>query len=272
MELNDKKIILTGAYGSIASEVAHLLLSLGAKVALVGRNEQSLDTLEKSLVSSVKGSESRMIAIVADVAMEADRHKIIDKTLSNFGQVDVLINLAGLMSFDEFSKEDPKLTEELFQVNVLAPMQLTKMIIPHMIEKNSGQIINVGSIFGSIAFAWFSTYSATKFALRGFSEGLRRELDGTGVDVSYIAPRAVKTPFNSDAITQMLSHFNTKIDDSSRVAEDIISVIQGNIKEKYLGFPEKIFVRINSLFPRLVDKALKKQNQDAKKFIKINKD
>jgi short-subunit dehydrogenase len=268
MKLNDKKIILTGAYGAIASEVAHLLLSLGAHISLVGRNEQSLNDLEKTLASSVKDSRNRMITIVADIAQEDDRRKIIDKTLSNFGQVDVLINLAGLMSFNQFSEEDPKLTEELFQVNVLAPMHLTKMIIPHMLEKDSGQIINVGSTFGSIAFAWFATYSATKFALRGFSEALRRELDSTGVEVSYIAPRAVKTPFNSDAITQMLKHSKAKIDDPSKVAKDIINAIQGNVKEKYLGFPESIFVRINSLFPRVVDKALKKQNRDAKKFTK----
>lgn len=267
INLQDKKIVLTGAYGAIASEVASLLLNLGAHVSLAGRNKQSLDDLRKILATSVQDSHERVITIVADVTKEDDRHKIIDKTLSKFGQIDVLINLAGLMSFDQFCEEDPKLTEELFQVNVLAPMQLTKMIVPHMVEKGSGQIINVGSIFGSIAFAWFATYSATKFALRGFSEALRRELDGTGVAVSYIAPRTVNTPFNSDAITQMLNHFNTKIDKPSKVAKDIVNAIQGNVKEKYLGFPENIFVRVNSLFPRVVDRVLKKQNQDAKKFI-----
>lgn len=267
MNLNNKKVILTGAYGAIASEVARLLLDLGAHVALVGRHEQSLGDLEQSLVASVKGSQDKVISIVADITQEHDRQKIVDQALSNFGQVDILINLAGSMSFTQFSEEDSKLTEALFQVNVLAPMHLTKMIVPHMRDKNSGHIVNVGSIFGSIAFAWFTTYSATKFALRGFSEALRRELDGTGVEVSYIAPRAVKTPFNSTAITNMLNHFNTKIDDPANVASTIVGAIQGNVKEKYLGFPEKIFVRINSLFPRLIDKALKKQNQDAKKFI-----
>ena len=85
--------------------------------------------------------------------------------------------------------------------------------------------------------------------------------------VSYIAPRAVRTAFNSDSMTQMCDHSKTKMDSPSEVAKDIVNAIKLDTKEKYLGFPEKIFVRINSLFPRLIDKALKKQNQQAKKFI-----
>jgi len=267
MKLKNKKIILTGAYGGIGSKVAHILLELDARIVLVGRNKQSLDNLANNLSALVKDSKDKIITIAADVSIEADRHKIIKKSLSAFGSIDVLINLAGAMSFNEFSQEEAETTDKLFQVNVLAPMHLTKMIIPHMLEKGSGQIVNVGSIFGSIAFAWFATYSSTKFALRGFSEAIRRELHGTGVMVNYVAPRAVRTPFNSDSITQMCDRFKTKMDRPDYVAKNIIESIQNNTKDKYLGFPEKIFVRINSLFPRLIDRALSKQNKEAKEFI-----
>ena len=263
MKLKEKIIILTGAYGGIGSETARLLLDAGARVVLVGRNNKKMN----DLIEELPLTDNNIIAVVADVSLESDRQKIIDKALSAFGNIDVLINLAGSMSFNEFSQEDTETTDRLFQVNVLAPMHLTKMVIPHMVERGSGQIVNIGSIFGSISFAWFATYSSTKFALRGFSEALRRELDGTGVMVSCIAPRAVRTAFNSDSMTQMCDHSKTKMDSPSEVAKDIVNAIKLDTKEKYLGFPEKIFVRINSLFPRLIDKALKKQNQQAKKFI-----
>ncbi len=266
MKLKDKKIILTGACGGIGSEIAHLLLNEEAQIVLVERDAKKLDDLADELLLNNK-AENRIITVVADVSLESDRQKIIDKALSTFGSIDVLINLAGVMSFNQFSQESPETTDTLFQVNVMAPMHLTKMIIPHMVERGSGQVINIGSIFGSISFAWFATYSATKFALRGFSEALRRELDGTGVSVSYIAPRAVRTPFNSELITQMCEQLKTKMDDPVKVAEEIVRSIKNSTKEKYLGFPEKIFVRINSLFPRLIDKALKQQNQQAKQFI-----
>lgn len=271
MRLKDKSIILTGAYGGIGNEMARLILEADARIALVGRDDKKLNNLMSELALSKDGVEGKIIAIAADVSLEADRQKIIDQTLTAFGNIDILINLAGSMSFNEFSQEDPKITEELFQVNALAPMQLTKMVIPHMVERGSGQIVNIGSIFGSISFAWFATYSATKFALRGFSEALRRELDGTGVTVNYIAPRAVRTPFNSDSMTQMCDQLKTKMDSPTNVAKDIVSSIQDDTKEKYLGFPEKIFVRINALFPRLIDRALKSQNQAAKKFINKNR-
>ncbi len=268
MNLNDKKIILVGACGGIGVEVSRLLVSLGAYVVLVDKNQACLDDLLKELLLSGENLEEKIITIASDISVEKDRREIIAKTLSNFGEIGILINLAGLMSFTQFELEDPETTELLFKVNVLAPMHLSRMVVPHMVEKGSGQIVNIGSIFGSISFAWFATYSSTKFALRGFSEALRRELDGTGVKVNYIAPRAVKTPFNSDSITQMCEHLNTKMDPPFEVAKDIVNAIQNETKDKYLGFPEKIFVRINALFPRLVDKVLKKQNQEAKKFIK----
>jgi short-subunit dehydrogenase len=271
MKLQDKKIILTGAYGGIGKEVASLLLLQGASVILVGRQQELLNNLVTELSLISKGVQDRLVTISADITNKNDRLKIINDSLSKFGNIDILINLAGLMSFTQFSQEDPETTEKLFQINVLSPMHLSKMLIPHMINNRSGHIVNIGSIFGSISFAWFTTYSSTKFALRGFSEALRRELDGTGIEVSYIAPRAVRTAFNSDSITQMCNQFKTKMDSPSKVAKDIVKSIQNNTREKYLGFPEKIFVCINALFPRLIDKALKKQNKVAKQFTNQNR-
>jgi short-subunit dehydrogenase len=135
-----------------------------------------------------------------------------------------------------------------------------------MLARGTGLIVNLGSIFGSIGFAWFASYSASKYALRGFSEALRRELHGTGVDVCYIAPRAVKTGLNSEAVYRMADATGMQMDTPEWVAKQIVRAIAGNSKDVYLGFPESLFVRINALLPRLVDLSLRGRNRKMLEF------
>ncbi|OGT92810.1 MAG: short chain dehydrogenase, partial [Gammaproteobacteria bacterium RIFOXYA12_FULL_61_12] len=177
------------------------------------------------------------------------------------GGIDLLINVAGLLSFRPFAEEDPALLERIVQLNLITPMLLARQALPHLLKAGSGRIVNVGSTFGSIGFAWFSAYSASKFGLRGFSEALRRELDGTGVGVTYIAPRAVRTKLNTGAIYRMAEAVKMNMDEPDWVVAQIMAAIDRDAKDVYLGFPEKLFVRINALLPRLVDSALRQQNR-----------
>jgi len=262
VKLDNRHIILTGASGGIGSEVAKLLAAKGAHIALVDRNTEALENVARD----ISPYKTDSMTITADLTTDAGRRLVIDQTLRSFGKVDVLINLAGMMSFTDFSIEDPFVTELLYKVNVLAPMHLTQSILPHMVERGEGRIVNIGSIFGSIAFAYFATYSSTKFALRGFSEAIRRELDGTGVSVTYVAPRAAKTPFNNSAVNKMSSAVKMNMDSAANVATHIIRAVEKDAKDYYIGWPEALFVRINALFPRIVDQAVKKQNQITREF------
>jgi len=156
-------------------------------------------------------------------------------------------------------------------VNLLAPMWLSRALLPAMQAQNSGHIVNIGSIFGSIGFAYFTTYSASKFGLRGFSEALRRELADTGIKVSYIAPRAVRTPMNNDAVMRMGEATKMNMDEPDAVVAKIIAAIETDKKDAYFGFPESLFVRINALLPRLVDGSVAAQNRIARAFAKGEK-
>lgn len=262
MKLHNSHIILTGASGGIGSEVAKLLARKGAHLILADRNAEALNKVKREIAPY----GIKTVMVVADLTTDAGRRSVIDQGLKAFGQIDILINLAGIMSFTDFTVEDPTMTELLYKVNVLAPMQLTQTILPHMVERGQGQIVNIGSIFGSIAFAYFATYSSTKFALRGFSEALRRELEGSGIKVSYIAPRAAKTPFNNGAINKMSDAVKMNMDSPASVATHIVRAIEKDAKDYYIGWPESLFVRINALFPRIVDWAVKKQNQITRDF------
>ncbi|PCH54041.1 MAG: short chain dehydrogenase, partial [Flavobacteriaceae bacterium] len=184
MILKDKRIILTGAAGGMGSILAKALIARGAKLAMVDANADALQSLADNLSGDT-------YAVAADLSSAVGCADAVEACEKHLGQVDMLINLAGLNSFANFAEEDPSRIELMMRVNVLAPMLLTRALLPSFLANNSGKIVNVGSVFGSIGFAWFTTYSASKFALRGFSEALRRELADTDVQVTYIAPRAV---------------------------------------------------------------------------------
>ena len=112
---------------------------------------------------------------------------------------------------------------------------------------------------GSIGYPGFTAYCATKFAIRGFSEALRRELADTRVKVLYIAPRATQTGMNAAPVVELNRQLKVTMDDPQAVARQIVRAIAREREELYLGWPEKFFVRLNSLWPRLVDQALRKQ-------------
>jgi short-subunit dehydrogenase len=263
MKLQDTRILFTGAAGGIGAETARLLASKGARLALVDRSANALE----ALTDEITAHGGRAHAIAADLLDPRGRDAVLAGTRRALGNnIDILVNGAGLMSFRPFAEEDPEDLQRIVQLNLLAPMALTRAVLPAMLARGSGRIVNIGSTFGSIAFACFASYSASKFGLRGFSEALRRELHASGVGVTYIAPRAVKTPLNTAAVYRMAQATKMKMDDPAWVAERIVRAIERDGKDVYLGWPESLFVRVNALLPRLVDGALRAKNSAMMKF------
>ena len=261
MQLKNARVLLTGAAGGIGSEIATLLAARGARVALLDRN---LDALEAFVKQSTQ--QDRFIPVAVDLLNAGERQQAVQDAVNRLGGLDLLINNAGLLSFRPFVEEDPAVLERIMQLNKITPMLITRQLLPMLIEQGHGRIVNVGSTFGSIGFAWFTAYSASKFGLRGFSEALRRELEGSGVGLTYVAPRAVKTRLNSGAIYRMAEAVKMNMDEPQWVAQRIIEAIEHDASERYLGFPESLFTRINALLPRVVDGALRKQNLQMQPF------
>ncbi|MET0091842.1 MAG: SDR family oxidoreductase [Candidatus Thiodiazotropha sp.] len=261
MKIEGQRILLTGAGGGIGSHLAGILAAKGARLALVDRNHQNHER-HPGL------NDDPPLILSVDLLDNQARNAAIDQAMSHLGGIDLMINNAGMMSFRPFHEEDPEILQRIVQLNTLVPMQLSHRALPYMLERGCGRIVNIGSTFGSIAFAWFAAYSTSKFGLRGFSEALRRELAHTGVGVTYVAPRAVKTKLNSSAIYQMAETVKMNMDEPEWVAARIVESIERERDDVYLGFPESLFVRINSLWPRLVDGAMKKQNLKMMAFAK----
>ena len=258
MKMKDRNVLLTGAAGGIGRHVAIKLARQGARVGLVGRKPGALAALQEE-VKLTTGADS--LALVADLGDESQRNRMITQFEQTLGPVELLINNAGVVDFHEFSCQSPAMIERIIHTNLVAPMLLTRAVLPAMLLQGYGRIVNIGSTFGSIGFAYFAAYASSKFAMRGFSESLRRELDGTGVGVSYLAPRAVKTSANSDAVYRMAEAVKMNMDEPEDVAQFIVNAICDEKDCAYFGWPEKLFVRINALLPGLVDGALRKQNK-----------
>lgn len=255
--LKDQNILLTGATGGIGKEIAELLAAEGANLILVDIDSSRLGQLSRA----INGTDGKNIRTVeADLGISRDRDELAVLIYDNYPHLDVLINCAGINEFALFSDLAEEAMEKIINVNITAPLLLTRMLLPLLEKSEHGQIVNFGSTFGSIGYPGFVTYSATKFAMRGFSEALRRELAKTRISVSYIAPRATRTAINSGPVYAMNSALGVKMDEPRSVALEVLAVVKaGRPVNKYLGWPEKLFVRINQLLPGLVDGSLRKQ-------------
>ncbi|QKE42003.1 MAG: SDR family oxidoreductase [Ferrovum myxofaciens] len=255
MELKGKKVLLTGATGSIGKPLAQALARQGATLIVTDHSAHGLNELAVEL----RRTGGTVLPIPADLLIPQEVKQLADRVTSQTEGIDILINLAGMTSFNLFHQETETGIENLWRLNTLAPMQLTRLLLPHLLTQGSGLIVNIGSIYGSIGFPGFSAYSASKFALRGFSEALRRELDGTGVGVAYVAPRYVTPLIHTGAIHRMSKALKVPMDTPEQVAQKIIHAVTRNRHEYFIGFPESLIARINGIHPALVDGYVRKQ-------------
>lgn len=268
MNLSGKRIILTGAAGGIGYQLALQLAAKGAKLALVERNAPRLQEICSEIVQ--RGGSAVPIAL--DLTTEGAPQQAVETALQALGGVDVLINNAGIMDFTLFERQAPERIGLMIGINVIVPMQLTRAVLPHLLAQDSGRIVNIGSAFGSIGFPHFATYCASKFAMRGFSEALRRELVDSQVGITYVSPRATKTPLNDAIITRMLEETKTNMDEPDYVASQVVLAIERDSKEHFIGQPESFFARLNGMLPRLVDNGLLKNTRIAREYAQsINK-
>ena len=264
MNLKDKHIILTGAAGGIGYLVAKRLAEKGARLLLVERNAERI----QEICSEINHFDAIAMAEVLDLSAPGAPQQVVDTALREWGTIDMVINNAGIMDFSVFDELDAKRIQQTIDVNVTAPLLLTRAVLPHLLAQNSGRVVNIGSTFGSIGFAHFATYCASKFAIRGFSEALRRELVDSQVGVTYISPRATKTSLNNARTTQMLLETKTNMDEPEYVADQIVWAIENDRKEHFIGQPESFFARLNGMFPRLVDNGLLANTRIARKYAK----
>jgi short-subunit dehydrogenase len=248
------RAVLTGATGGIGQAMALRLAPLCESLLLVGRNGAALETLARD----IQPAGGRAHAVSADLTTAAGRD-VVRRAAAELGGLDLLVNNAGAGEFAWLTDQDDAALERIVSLNVLAPMQLTRRLLPLMLAQPAARIVNVGSIVGYLGYPGYAAYSASKFALRGFSEALRRELADGPVRVTYFAPRATRTSMNSAALCALNAELGVVMDPPEAVAAALVALLAKPVHERPLGMPERLFARLNQIVPGLVDCALRRQ-------------
>jgi short-subunit dehydrogenase len=251
-----KHILLTGASGGIGRAMAKALAAQGHRLILVGRNVDKLSALCDAL-----NGEHRYFS--CDLTSLSAQQALLNE-LKPLAPLDLLINNAGINQFSLFDQQSPEALERIIHTNVTATMWLTQGVLPLL--ANKAQIVVVGSTLGVIGFPGYVSYCAAKFALRGFAEALGRELADRGIEVSYLAPRGTQTELNSAEVIEMNKQLGSKMDPPERVADELLALIKKPQGIRCIGYPEKIFARLNQIFPNIVTGSLVKQLPIIKRF------
>lgn len=261
MRLQGRLVLLTGASGGIGAAIAARLAAQGARLILVGRSAERL----QALCATLPAAGGAHLPLAADIATDAGR-EALRRALVGLGRpLDALVNGAGVNRFALLQDTTAGEIEAQLAVNLTAPILLTRLALPFLAP--DGRILNIGSSFGGIGYPGFSSYCASKFALRGFTEALRRELADGAVQVACLAPRATRTPLNSAAVCAMNEALGNATDPPERVARQVERMLLARrMRDRAIGWPERFFLRLNAVLPGLVDGALRRRLGAIKQF------
>ena len=212
LENNNKVAIVTGASSGIGYATSLALSKAGVRVAVGARRTDRLQQLEKQIVKNGDegrgGGEEIFIQRKLDVTSKSDCDSFVDTVVRKWGKVDILINNAGLMPLSYFKNCKVEEWEQMIDVNIKGVLYCTSAVIPYMIDKKSGHIVNISSVAGRIVFAGGSVYCATKHAITAFSEGLRKELSPeSNIRVTCIEPGAVSTELLETITDESMAKF-----------------------------------------------------------------
>jgi short-subunit dehydrogenase len=251
-QLTNKRGLVTGASSGIGRALAIELAKHGADLVLFARREERL----AEVAAEVSKLGRRVITVAGDATNPADRTRALAAARDQLGGLDILVNNAGVAAHGRFADADPNRVRPIMEVNFFAPVELIREAIPILRAGTQPIVVNIGSILGRRASPHKSEYSASKFALHGFSEALRPELAQLGIDVLVVAVGPTET-----------EHFDVLLEGSAKlpwgdpprqpadqVAQTIVRAIERGKHEIVTGWRGKALLLLNRIAPRLLDR------------------
>jgi len=252
--LKDKVILITGASSGFGEDAALLFAKEGCKLVLAARRIERL----QNLAEKIQNAGGEAIAIPVDITNRADIENMVRSALDLYGQIDILFNNAGIGRVDWFENHTPERDIELLvQVNLIGLMQVTRSVLPHMLERGEGHIINMVSVAGLIASPLIASYSASKHGARAFTDALRREVAPLGIKISGIYPGPAATEFGShigksEAYGSVRSRFRSHMS-SEYVARRVVDVAKHPRRSLVIPWWFRAVTTFDMLFPIVVD-------------------
>jgi short-subunit dehydrogenase len=232
-DLKNKNALITGAGKGIGKAIAIALAKEGVNVILVSRTQADVDQLAAE--TSALGVKS--LALSADVSDINSINNAVEKAFNEFKSIDILINSVGIASFGKFLELEPKAWERIIQVNLMGTYYTTRAVIPNMIERQTGDIINISSTAGLNGNALTSAYSASKFAVLGLTDSLMQEMRKHNIRVTALTPSTVATDMAKDL--NLTDGNPEKVMQSEDIAELIIA---------QLKLSRRVFIKNSSIW------------------------
>jgi hypothetical protein len=248
MSTQKKTALITGASSGIGLDFARLFAEGGYDVVLVARTESKLKALADELGTK---HGVRALAVAADLADPAAPGRLMERLKAEGVQVDVLVNNAGYAGYGAFAETDAKMELDMIQVNIVALTALTKAVLPGMLARNSGRVLNVASTAAFQPGPLMAVYYATKAYVLSFSEALANETQGTGVTITCLCPGPTKTGFQERAKMEESKLVKGKdIMDSLTVARAGYAGLHEGRAVVIPGFMNKVLVQSVRFLPR----------------------
>ncbi|RME29119.1 MAG: SDR family NAD(P)-dependent oxidoreductase [Deltaproteobacteria bacterium] len=256
--LAGKRVLVTGAAGGIGSALALRLAAEGAELILADRDGNGLEQLRRALERKIPESAGKFETYTIDLTSATELEEMAGRLEA--GGLDVLVNNAGVVIAGPFRDARRQDIDFQLEVNLMAPVRLTKLLLPLLRKSDAAHIVNVASGAGLAAPAGLCAYSASKFGLVGFSEALRAELAEEGIGVSVVCPAFVKTAIvrnsivgrncekNVDELDRVVHRLGATPD---RVAASIVRAIKRNRPRVVIGWWTRPIIAARSFFPAL---------------------
>jgi uncharacterized protein len=254
-DLDGLNILITGAAGGIGREYARQFLNLGCNLILTDLDADRLAAVTRETLECSRPCRGRILGLVeVDISHPQGCKALYERSRELSGEVDMLINNAGIITYGDFQDVPQEQWETLMQVNLLAPMRLTFHFLPDMIRRGKGHLVFMSSVAGYVATSKGTPYSCSKFGLRGFGMSLSGELKDKGVDVTNIYPWWVKTdllqsPEYGQVRIDKLPLPGLLIDKPDKVAREIINGIRKRRHHVYPGIYAKLAYHASRLTP-----------------------
>lgn len=254
VDLKGKVVLITGASSGFGSDAARLFAKEGCKIVLAARRLERLQELTEKIQQD--GGEA--IAVPVDVVERDEIELMVQSALDVYGQIDILFNNAGFGRLDWLENLDPdRDIETQIEVNLLGVIQVTRAVLPHMLKRRTGHIINMSSVAGLIAAPLYTIYAATKYGVRGFTDALRREVAPFEIKVSGIYPGPAATEFGqhtgSNSVKKSFNRFKGLSMTSEYVACRVVALAKHPRRAVIIPWWYRPAVGINAALPGLVD-------------------
>jgi short-subunit dehydrogenase len=257
-QIAGSRALITGASSGIGRAIARELAVQGADVLLVARREERLVALAEDL----RALGRRCEYLAGDITDPSTRQAALDAAVQHFGGLDILVNNAGVGAMGPFETADPQRLRRIFELNFFAPVELIRVALPTLRAGRRPIIVNVGSILSHVGLPNLSEYSASKFAIRGFSEVLGAELRRNGVDVLVVSPATVATEI-WDALleTKGDSSWRAKHGDTPEfIARKVARAIARGRRELLPGIVPKVAKALTRICPTLIAWVLERRH------------